>query len=139
VNASNVKTGCLPSFDALNQEFTKFRKYKYDVFPAEQAHSHSQKRNELYDKENPKGKHPNQAYVEVPAKEASQQGPTLISKGSPTSSKHNQLCTPSPEDQPGVAKQPISILKWDVQLPNEDIVMGDGSPTNPRVHVPLDL
>jgi hypothetical protein len=133
-NASNLKMNWLLRFNSLNQEFAKFGEYEYNIFLAEQAQSHGQKQSEPYDKDDPKGKWPeqlNRAYVEVPKKDINDPRPT--SSGTPTLSKQETHAS----DQPVSMKQLVTILKCDVPLPEEDVVMGDSSPENPQVHDPL--
>ncbi|KAF9518146.1 hypothetical protein BS47DRAFT_1389319 [Hydnum rufescens UP504] len=107
-NASNIETENLQSWEAQNQEFTTFGKYEYEVFPVEQKHEDLQQR-----KDESKGKAPecpNRAYVELPKRSTKEHEPS------------------------GSKAQVPTILKWDTRsqdlgldLPNEDIEMGDGT------------
>jgi Protein of unknown function (DUF4100)/Zinc knuckle len=116
-NASNVKMEHLCSFELLNQEFTTFGEYEYEVFPAKRKKEEVEaKRNEPYLKDEPKGKKsecPNRAYVEIPQHPVRQEAPSLNDKA------------------PTILKQEVRPVEHPVALPNKDIEMRDATMDEP--------
>ncbi|KAF9521034.1 hypothetical protein BS47DRAFT_1356990 [Hydnum rufescens UP504] len=116
-NASNVEMEHLRSFEMLNQEFTVFGDYEYEVFPAERKQGDGEaKRNEPYVKDDPKGKktdRPNRAYVELPQRPV-KQAPPVDNPKVPTILKREARTTePTPA------------------LPNKDVEMRDATMDQP--------
>ncbi|KAF9505493.1 hypothetical protein BS47DRAFT_1400328 [Hydnum rufescens UP504] len=116
-NASNVEMEHLWSFEMLNQEFTVFGNYEYEVFPAERKQGDGEaKRNEPYVKDNPKGKKtdcPNRAYVELPQRPVKQAPPVDNPK------------------VPTILKREAHTTEPTPALPNEDVEMRDATMDQP--------